>query len=350
MTYLNGIDVSKWQPTTPSLAGLSFAFARATYATTVDPKYAMHVRNFRRAGIVVGAYHFGVGHKPIHEQVRTFLAAAKGADLYVLDLERDTTQTMTQAEAREFIRLVHATGKKIGLYHSRSGFPELGQDYNWVAQWRKEPPTGIKWHFWQWQGSPLDRDKFSGTKAQLLALAGRAPIAPKEEPVTTGNRLTDAIVTRAGYLANELKAGDTEGATLQGTKIIEFAARAIGSVAPAVAAEPLSPTAQRAIAENPAWGILNEIGFSPDKYVVYTSEGVMVSAIDPVSIMAAANEQQERELALLGVFGQPGTNPDIDYSLFEQYYEPMPGFPGSWQPKAEYANTGTWQAYLKSKG
>lgn len=187
MTYLNGIDVSKWQPTTPSLVGLSFAFARATYATTVDPKYAMHVANFRRAGIVVGAYHFGVGHKPIHEQVRTFLHAAKGADLFILDLERDSTQTMTQAEAREFIRLVRAAGKKIGLYHSRSGFPELGQNYNWVAQWRKEPPTGIKWAFWQWQGSPLDRDKFNGAKAQLLALAGRAPTPipapPKEEPV-----------------------------------------------------------------------------------------------------------------------------------------------------------------------
>lgn len=181
MTLLEGIDVSKWQPTTPRLNGLSFAFARATYATTPDPKYAMHTANFRKAGLVVGAYHFGVGFKPVHEQVRAFLSIAKGADLLVLDLERDTTKTMTKAEAREFIALVHATGKKIGLYGSRSGFPSLGQDYNWVAQWRDTPPTGIEWAFWQYQGSPLDRDKFNGTKAQLLALAGRAPTPPKED-------------------------------------------------------------------------------------------------------------------------------------------------------------------------
>jgi len=171
------------------------------------------------------------------------------------------------------------------------------------------------------------------------------PATPaKEEPVSTGNRLTDAIVTRAGYLANELKAGDEAGVSAQGVKIIEFAARAIGSVAPAVAEGPISATAARAIAENPAWGILNALGFSPDNYVTYLPEGgVTVAAIDPVAIMAAADEEQERELALLGVFGQPGTNPDIDYSLFEQYYQSTGD--GNWAPKDEYASTGTWQAY-----
>lgn len=194
---LNGIDVSKWQTTTPSLAGMSFAFARATYATTIDPKYAMHVANFRRAKIVVGAYHFGVGFVPVRSQVETFLLASKGADLRVLDLERDSTETMTQAEAREFIKLIHAAGKKIGLYHSRSGFPSLGQDYNWVAQWGTTPPIGIKWAFWQWQGSPLDRDKFNGTQAQLLALAGRTP---EPEPPATPLELLAAIEKYAGRL------------------------------------------------------------------------------------------------------------------------------------------------------
>lgn len=240
MTYLDGIDISKWQPQTPSLRGLAFGIARATYATTIDPKYAMHVANFRKAGLVVGAYCFGVGFKPVHEQVRVFLNAAKGADLLVLDLERDSTKTMTQAEAREFIRLVHAAGHKIGLYHSRSGFPELGQDYNWVAQWRSTPPTGIKWAFWQLQGSPLDRDKFNGNKAQLLALAGRAPIEPpaqpvppKEAPVATEDqvRLGKAIDTRAGYLNNEIAAGDEGGILTQAAKIADFATRLVVSVA-----------------------------------------------------------------------------------------------------------------------
>ena len=173
------------------------------------------------------------------------------------------------------------------------------------------------------------------------------PATPaKEEPVSTGNRLTDAIVTRAGYLANEIKAGDEAGVAEQATKIIGFAARAIGSPAPVVAGTALSPQGQAIVASSPQWALLNEIGFSPDTYVTTQPDGSQsVAAIAPESIMAAANEQQERELALLGVFGQPGTYPDIDYSLFEQYYQPMAGFPGSWEPKEQYATIGTWQAY-----
>jgi hypothetical protein len=238
---LNGIDISKWQPTTPSLAGLAFAFARATYATTVDPKYATHVANFRRAGIVVGAYHFGVGHKTVAAQVKAFLAASKGADLLVLDLERDSTKTMTQAEARAFIKAVQAAGKKIGLYHSRSGFPSLGQDYNWVAQWRTAPPFGIPWAFWQWQGSPLDRDKFNGDKAALLKLAGKTPVVPpKEGPVATDPniRLAKAIEDQGRYLGNKFEKGDTSDAIGRLAKVSGFVSRILTSLSPVAVAAP----------------------------------------------------------------------------------------------------------------
>lgn len=171
------------------------------------------------------------------------------------------------------------------------------------------------------------------------------PAPPKEEPVSTGNRLTDAIVTRAGYLANELKQGDEAGVAAQGLKIIEFAARAIGAPAPAVDASDLSPQGQAIVASSPQWALLNEIGFSPDKYVTTQPDGSQtVAAIAPEAIMAAADEQQERELALLGVFGTPGTYPDIDYSLFERYYQRVGGS-NNWEPKEQYATTGTWQAY-----
>ena len=209
---LNGIDISKWQPRTPGLAGLSFAFARATYATVVDPRYATHVAAFRRAGVVVGAYHFGVGFQSPAAQVSAFLRTAQGASLLVLDLERDSTETMTQAEAREFIRLVHSAGRKIGLYHSRSGFPSLGQDFNWVAQWGSVPPTGIRWAFWQWQGSPLDRDKFNGDVIALRALAG----LPVPVPPATLARLR-------GYIAR--LAAVIKPTADQRTKLAEYRAR-----------------------------------------------------------------------------------------------------------------------------
>ena len=78
---LKGIDISKWQATTPSLAGLDFLFARATYATTLDPKYVTHTVAARKAGLVVGAYHFGTGFATPAAQAKVFLAATEKADL-----------------------------------------------------------------------------------------------------------------------------------------------------------------------------------------------------------------------------------------------------------------------------
>ena len=84
---------------------------------------------------------------------------------------------MTTAQARVFIAEVHRAGRKIGLYHSRSGFPSLGQDWNWIAQWGDTPPN-MPWAFWQWQGSPLDRDMFNGDHTALRKLAQEAEMTP----------------------------------------------------------------------------------------------------------------------------------------------------------------------------
>lgn len=173
---IDGIDVSQWNGDA-NLAGLEFAFARACYGSRVDSRYARHVKRFRAARLIVGAYCFGVGFESPERQAAAFLRYSRGADLLVLDLERDPTRTMTRAQARAFIAYVkrHNPSTPIGLYHSRSGFPSLGQDFNWVAQWRATPPTGIGWTFWQYQGAPLDRDRFNGDLAELHELAGRVP-------------------------------------------------------------------------------------------------------------------------------------------------------------------------------
>lgn len=173
---LNGIDISRWQSTTPPLTGLAFAFARATYGTRPDDMYRRHTSAFRAAGLVIGAYHFGVGYLDVNEQVTAFLAAAAPDALLALDLERDAAGTMTNPNAKRFIATVQAKGRKIGLYHSESGFPSLGQDFDWVANWSTAPAR--HWDFWQYRGSPLDLDHFNGTQAQLDALAGIKPPRP----------------------------------------------------------------------------------------------------------------------------------------------------------------------------
>lgn len=176
-----GIDVSKYQPTTPSLDGLSFLIARASIGTTVDPLYRTHIANARKAGLVVGAYHFGYNTIPIADQVRTFLAAAGDVDFYFLDVEGKYAPSRVQSS--DFFTRMRAAGKKCGLYHSDSGYFYAGQDYDWVARWTPEPPTR-KWDFWQYRGSPLDLDKYVGSRDELYALAGLQPPATEESPMT----------------------------------------------------------------------------------------------------------------------------------------------------------------------
>src|SRR5439155_8528513 len=175
MATLEGLDVSRWQGTTPNLAGKAFLFARATYGAIRDQMYSTHIANARKAGLLVGAYHFGVGDVPVPSQVSAFLGAAGTVDFYVLDLESNGGRpSMTLGQASLFIALVRAKNHKNGLYHSDSGFPlTLGQSYNWVAKWSVNPPTH-PWTFWQYRGSPLDLDRFNGDEAKLQALAGNA--------------------------------------------------------------------------------------------------------------------------------------------------------------------------------
>lgn len=171
MSPIEGIDISHHQAVTPSLDGLGFVFVRATYGTQPDDRYAQHAAAVRRAGKVLGAYHFGRFGSG-RDQAAAFLDVIGPVQLVALDFEVDRDNPhMTEGQAREFMDAVRATGRRIGLYASRSGYPDLGQDFRWIAAWGDTAPRR-PWAFWQYQGSPLDRDRFSGTADQLGALAG----------------------------------------------------------------------------------------------------------------------------------------------------------------------------------
>jgi hypothetical protein len=191
--WARGIDVSWANRTTPTLTGRDFAFVRACYGTRVDAKWAYHSANVRKAGAVLGAYAFGI-YGDGAAQAAAFLAIAGKADLLALDLERESGKPeMTTAQARAFIVAVQGTGREIGLYHSDSAFPALGQNWNWVARWGTTPPTRT-WVFWQHRGSPLDLDYYHGDAAALYRFA---TVRGGSEMINAaGNDLRSAKVAR----------------------------------------------------------------------------------------------------------------------------------------------------------
>ncbi len=185
-TWAKGIDVSYANARMPNLTGRDFVFVRATYGTHEDSRWRSHSAAVRRAGRRLGAYAFGI-YGDGAAQARAFLATAGTADLLALDFEKEAGRPrMTKAQGRAFIAAVHAAGREIGLYASVSGFPDLGQDWNWPAGgpgWDtvagSTTPPRMPWTIWQYRGAPLDLDVFHGDPAELEAFArgeGTMPI------------------------------------------------------------------------------------------------------------------------------------------------------------------------------
>lgn len=181
MAITPGFDISSHQQSTPDLSRVEFVVVRAGYGTDhVDVRYDYHSSNVRKAGLVLGSYWFWYDGQDNAQAVKTFWETSKDADFWVIDLEGINANTDSgRAQVRDFIKRFKAlTGKQIGLYHSLSGFPYLGQDYNWVALWASVKP-GIPWRFWQYtnrySGLKLDADYFNGSKADLLRFVGMLP-------------------------------------------------------------------------------------------------------------------------------------------------------------------------------
>jgi hypothetical protein len=180
--------------------------------------YDTHIKKARAAGLITGAYHFNWSPLSVISQVDTFIRNAGDVDLYALDVEDNVnketgtrTEAFNQAQAREFIRLFKLkTGKKIGLYMSESGFyTDVGQDWNWVAHWDREPR--IHWDLWQfgpYKGE--DGNRFNGTVAQLRQLGGSGPMGTAINSTSRVVKSTHARLLRAGVVLYR----DTNGTPL----------------------------------------------------------------------------------------------------------------------------------------
>jgi lysozyme len=169
----------------------------------VDQMYDERQREALDAGLLWGAYHFGVGGDG-SDQADHFLETVSptSATLLVLDYEPNVTgPTMALDQAREFVSHINdQTGRFPGFYSGHLIKEQLGaaqtpdavlsECFLWIAQYKGQrpiniPPTFRTWTFWQYtdgvhgeephqvDGVGLcDRNRFNGSLVNLRRLWG----------------------------------------------------------------------------------------------------------------------------------------------------------------------------------
>jgi len=237
MTYINGLDVSYYEPkinwASVWAQGYYFMFAKATQGIgIVDSRFVNHWTGARQAGLLRGAYHYLVVAQDPLKQADLFLKTL-GNDLgefpAVLDLEGNYNETATNkqilAVAKVWLdRVEQVTGRKPLIYSAyfflrdKVSVPFLGtapswaKNYPlWIAQYLNHPatendtplqPKGWQdWKFWQHSekgmvngitnddGIPtaVDLNYFRGTVDDLYAFAGIPKPASADAPVPAPN-------------------------------------------------------------------------------------------------------------------------------------------------------------------
>lgn len=207
-TYLEGIDVSRWQGeprwAEAKAAGVRFVIAKATEGSTwVDPQYARNRAKLRAKAIPFSAYHFAgpdttPGDATAEADHFVNTAGLDGRNLLpVLDLERHndlSAELLRDWAATWLARVEERLGVKPMIYTSSSFWIERMGDTKWfadngyrlwIAHWNVDSPTvpadnwsGRGWTLWQHavQGGlagfngKVDRDRYAGTSIAPLKI------------------------------------------------------------------------------------------------------------------------------------------------------------------------------------
>jgi lysozyme len=165
-----------------------------------DPTFQTNRKKAGDAGLLFGAYHFATGSDGVKQAENLLqIVGDDPATLLVLDFEPNPTgPSMSLEEARAFVTHIaeRRGGRFPGFYSGHyikqllgsNSDPVLAQCWFWLAQYGPTavvPKNWKTWTLWQYTDGAIgppphevkgigrcDRDKFSGTEAQLRKLWG----------------------------------------------------------------------------------------------------------------------------------------------------------------------------------
>lgn len=200
MTQLIGVDVSSYQPSNYSTAGLSFAIVKATeYTSYVNPEYAAQVATARDAGLLVGHYHFARSTDSAAEAAYFAAhASVQPGDLIALDWE---VSTVTPAARDTWLRDVKARfpHNRVVLYCDVNYWDTLDTEHYaadglWIADYSNpagHPNVAQPWVIHQYSSAGgIDHNiAVFGTIAEMRAWADGLD-APVPTPIEEDDWMT----------------------------------------------------------------------------------------------------------------------------------------------------------------
>lgn len=167
-----GIDISKWQIGLDFSAvvqqGFKFAIIKASQADFKDPEFESHYYYSKKAGLMVGAYHYctATTKEEAKKEAKCCIEVIKGKRFefpIFLDIEDIKNKNLSKSKNDEIIRTFCDELEKAGywagfycnldFYKNYCNGAELSKRYSlWLASWAKQKPDIDTIQIWQYGG------------------------------------------------------------------------------------------------------------------------------------------------------------------------------------------------------
>jgi GH25 family lysozyme M1 (1,4-beta-N-acetylmuramidase) len=162
---IKGIDVSSYQSSSYSTAGLDFVFVKATEGTSyINPRMTAQASHGRAAGLIVGFYHF-LRPGDMKAQARYFVeeCASVEYDPLFADWEDSGVSNGEKDSFLAEVKKLRGATHRVGLYCNRDYWLNHDTTSNagdalWIADYRTagKPRIQAAWKFHQYTDTPLD--------------------------------------------------------------------------------------------------------------------------------------------------------------------------------------------------